>query len=76
MVSRNKKDSTPKIVWPDSPAYHIPIDNDFRDFWARTKLPATETEIRGELEKAGIVPTSQVKEVKKMDMKKKERRQG
>lgn len=66
LVTRQTKDNAPKMVWPNSPSYHVHIDDDFRDFWNKTKLPATETEIRNELEKAGIVPTSQVKEVKKL----------
>lgn len=70
LVTRQTKDNAPKMVWPNSPSYHVHIDDDFREFWNKTKLPATETEIRNELEKAGIVPTSQVKEVKKMGGKK------
>lgn len=65
LVTRQTKDNAPKMVWPNSPSYHVHIDDDFREFWNKTKLPPTETEIRSELEKAGIVPTSQVKEVKK-----------
>lgn len=74
--SSQKKDNTPKAVYADSPSYHIHIDSDFKDFWAKTKLPATEAEVRAELEKAGITPTSQVKEVKKVDMKKKDRKRA
>lgn len=70
LVTRQTKDNAPKMVWPNSPSYHVHIDDDFREFWNKTKLPATETEIRNELEKAGIVPTSQVKEVKKLGQRK------
>lgn len=70
LVTRQTKDNAPKMVWQNSPSYHVHIDDDFREFWNKTKLPASETEIRNELEKAGIVPTSQVKEVKKMGGKK------
>lgn len=74
LVIRHKKDNAPRTVWPDSPAYHVHIDNDFREFWMKTKLPATETEIRSELEKAGITPTSSVKEIKKVDNRKRDRK--
>ncbi|KJX93485.1 transcription initiation factor IIE beta subunit (TFIIE-BETA) like protein [Zymoseptoria brevis] len=74
LVTRLTKDNTPKMVWPDSPSYHVHIDDDFREFWNKTKLPPTETEIRTELEKAGLTPTSQVKETKKTDNKKKDRK--
>ena len=72
LITRNKKDNTPRSVFPDSPNYHIlhpatnlpqKVDADFVDQWAKTRLPASEAEIRTELEKAGLVPTSQVKEV-------------
>lgn len=74
LVIRNKKDDTPKMVWFDSPTYHISIDSDFADFWNKTKLPSTENEIRNELEKAGLTCTSQVKEIKKLEIKKDRKR--
>ena len=74
LVTRLKKDNTPRMVWADSPSYHIHVDTDFVDFWTKTKLPATETEIRNELEKAGITPTSQIKETRNDNMKKKDRK--
>ncbi|CAK4030357.1 Transcription initiation factor IIE subunit beta [Lecanosticta acicola] len=69
-----KKDNTPKTVFADSPGYHLQIDQDFKDFWAKTKLPASEGEVRAELDKAGITPTSQVKEMKKNDGRRRERK--
>ncbi|KAF1822373.1 transcription initiation factor IIE, beta subunit [Dissoconium aciculare CBS 342.82] len=74
LVIRNKKDNTPKMVWFDSPTFHVKIDSDFADFWNKTKLPSTEAEIRSELENAGLTSTSQVKEVKMMNMKKDRKR--
>lgn len=80
LATRNKKDGLAKMVWPDSPSYHTHISGDFKEFWMKTKLPVTEGEIRNELEKAGITPTSQVKEIKKEirknDRKKASRRGG
>lgn len=83
LVSRNKKDNTPRMVWTDSPTYHIlnpstqqpqKADADFVEIWSKTKLPAGENDLRIELEKAGLTPTSQVKEVRKMEAKRKEKR--
>lgn len=83
LVARNKKDNAPRTVWPDSPTYHIlnsvtqmpqKVDAEFVEVWAKTKLPASEIEIRNELERAGLVPTSQVKEVKRFEVKRKEKR--
>ena len=84
LVTRNKKDNTPRMVWADSPTYHIldpftqapkhNADADFADIWSKTKLPASEQDIRSELEKAGLTPTSQVREVKGVEGKRKEKR--
>lgn len=85
LVSRNKKDNAPRIVWADSPSYHVAnpvagsqqvgkVDPDFVDYWCKIKLPANENDIRSELERAGLTPTSAVKEVKKVDNSKKNRK--
>lgn len=83
LLATRAKDGTARLVWADSPTYHLlnpatqlpqRADQDFCDFWAKTKLPASEMDVRSELEKAGLTPTSQVKEVRKMDNKKKERK--
>ncbi|KAK4502974.1 hypothetical protein PRZ48_006401 [Zasmidium cellare] len=80
LVTRNKKDNSPKMVYPDSPGLRLKVDQDFKDFWLKTKVPTTDIEIRNELEKAGITPTSQVKEItkgpKKRDRKRPTRRGG
>ncbi|TKA34186.1 hypothetical protein B0A50_00166 [Salinomyces thailandicus] len=85
LVVRNKKDETPKLLYADSPSLHPPnsqnnltvghIDQDFKDFWAKIRLPANENDIRAELERAGITPTSQVKEAKPLGGGKKEKKQ-
>jgi len=84
LVVRNKKDDVPRTVWADSPSYYpvvdptsrkvSKVDMDFVDFWSKTKLPASENEIRAELERARITVTSAVKEVKRMDVKKERKR--
>jgi transcription initiation factor TFIIE subunit beta len=83
LITRWKKDSTARTIYPDSPSYHIlnptsglpqKVDADFVDVWSKTKLPGSEMEIRNELEKAGLTPTSQVREVRRTEGKKKEKR--
>ena len=83
LVTRNKKDGTPKVVYADSPSYHIlnsalqqpqKADTDFIDIWSKTKLPGSEAELRTELERWGLTPSSLVKEPKKVEAKRKEKR--
>ncbi|GAB7350485.1 hypothetical protein MBLNU459_g1078t1 [Dothideomycetes sp. NU459] len=62
LVTRNKKDNSPKMVWPNDPSLAQHIDQDFQDYWHKIKLPANPSDLRAELEKAGLTPTSQVKE--------------
>lgn len=74
LLLRQKKDNAPKTVYPDSATFYVHMDDDFVDFWSKCKLPASEAELRTELEKANLTPTSQVKEVKKGNMHKKEKK--
>ncbi|KXL48805.1 hypothetical protein M433DRAFT_164252 [Acidomyces richmondensis BFW] len=99
LLLRNKKDGTPRTVWPDSPAYHIlsvppkasgtssltadetpPVplvkqaDDDFKEKWAKIRLPANENDLRLELERANLTPTSVVREVRTVEVKKRERK--
>ncbi|KAJ9618708.1 hypothetical protein H2203_008912 [Taxawa tesnikishii (nom. ined.)] len=66
LVTRNKKDNTPKMVWPDDPSLKVHVDEDFQNFWSKIKLPANPSDLRTELEKAGLTPTSKVKEIVKV----------
>lgn len=100
LLLRNKKDGTPRTVWPDSPAYHIlsaplkaggtsssssadeipppPLvkqaDDDFKEKWAKIRLPTHENDLRLELERANLTPTSAVREVRTVEVKKRERK--
>ena len=83
LVTRIKKDNSPRMVWADSPSYHIlnsatqapmKADADFVELWAKTKLPGSEAELRSELEKAGLTPSSQVKEVRRVEGGRREKR--
>ena len=74
LVTHNKKDNTPKMVWINDPSLVIYIEDDFQSYWSKTKLPSNPSDMRHELEKAGLTPTSQVKEIVKVVPQKKEKR--
>lgn len=74
LLVRAKKDNAPKTVYSDSPVFYVHMDDDFCEFWSKCKLPASEAELRAELEKANLTATSQVKEVKKGNMGRREKR--
>ncbi|KZZ93009.1 transcription initiation factor IIE subunit beta [Ascosphaera apis ARSEF 7405] len=63
LVTRNKKEDFPKMVWPNDPSLIIHFDPEFKQIWEKTKIPDPDTVIE-ELEKAGITPTNKNKVVK------------
>ncbi|EEP80550.1 conserved hypothetical protein [Uncinocarpus reesii 1704] len=80
LVTRNKKDDHPRMVWANDPSLVHPFDTEFRQIWEKVKIPDQQT-VADELEKAGITPTSKHKAVKqrpKVEQKKvkKPRRSG
>lgn len=80
LVTRNKKDNSAKMVWPNDPSLAQHVDSDFRELWHKIELPPNPNDLRAELIKAGLTPTSQVVEKKqnadKKEKKKKVRRGG
>ncbi|EFW21334.1 hypothetical protein D8B26_001546 [Coccidioides posadasii str. Silveira] len=80
LVTRNKKDDHPRMVWANDPTLIHQFDAEFRQIWEKVKIPDQQT-VAEELEKAGITPTSKHKPVKqrpKIEQKKvkKPRRSG
>ncbi|KAL1956277.1 hypothetical protein VTO42DRAFT_7450 [Malbranchea cinnamomea] len=80
LVTRNKKDDHPKMIWANDPSLMHHFDPEFRQIWERIKIPDSKT-VAEELEKAGITPTSKYKDIKarpKVEQKKvkKPRRSG
>ena len=63
LVLRSRKDDKAKMVWLDDPSLSHPIDAEFRDMWAKIKLPDPE-KTAAELELNGLVPTSKSKKLK------------
>ncbi|PNS21169.1 hypothetical protein CAC42_3507 [Sphaceloma murrayae] len=74
LVTHNKKDNSPKMVWINDKSLTISVDDDFKQFWTNLRLPTNDSDIRSELERAGITPTSQVKDTIKLGPQKKEKR--
>ncbi|TKX18277.1 transcription initiation factor IIE subunit beta [Elsinoe australis] len=74
LVTHNKKDNSPKMVWLNDTSLTISVDDDFKQFWTNLRLPTNDSDMRSELERAGLTPTSQVKEAIKLGPQKKEKR--
>ena len=75
LVTRNKKDNSPKMVWPNDPTLIHEPDNEFKNLWHDLQNPGQSEDLRNELLAFGLTPTSQVKQVAKgpSDMKKKKK---
>jgi len=80
LVTRNKKDNHPKMIWANDPSLMHHFDDEFRQIWEKSKIP-DQQQVVEELEKAGMIPTNKHKVVKprpKIEQKKtkKPRRTG
>ncbi|KAJ5621768.1 transcription initiation factor TFIIE [Penicillium herquei] len=80
LVTRNKKDDHPKMIWANDPSLIQRFDDEFKQIWDKIKIPDAQA-VKEALEKAGITPTNKNKVVKarpKMETKKtkKPRRSG
>lgn len=78
LVTRNKKDNHPRMVWANDPTLTAPLDTEFRDVWVQIPLPNVEETIR-ELKRmnhkpAGELPTQD--SAVKVEKKKKKARRG
>ena len=63
LVTRNKKDSHAKMVWPNDPTLSFPVDEEFQSIWHKVKLPEPE-QLANELERAGLQPANKSRGVK------------
>jgi len=63
LVTRNKKDNTAKMVWPNDPSLQHDVDEEFRELWYKVKPPVEIADLRAQLVEFGLTPTSQVKAV-------------
>lgn len=59
IVLRNKKDSTPRVIFADDPSLHAPLDQDFVNLWMGIQLPQKDDLIRA-LIQARRTPAGQV----------------
>ena len=46
LVTRNKKDNHPRMVWLDDPTLQAPLDQEFKDIWNTIPLPSVEDTIK------------------------------
>lgn len=79
LVTRHKKDGTPRMVWQNDPSLAHDVDLEFRDLWHKIPAPSGLADLRSALVGFGLTPTSQVKAapvVKKMEKKKRAPRRG
>lgn len=74
LVTRNKKDGHPRMVWPNDPSLIAPLDQEFKDLWAQISLPLPDDVIKelirmnhtptGELQKADLAARPEKKKKK------------
>ncbi|KAI9789257.1 MAG: hypothetical protein M1816_006266 [Peltula sp. TS41687] len=57
LVTRNKKDNHPRMVWANDPSLAQHVDAEFQSLWFKVTLPAKE-DLPREMEKLGLKPTS------------------
>ncbi|KAJ5296050.1 hypothetical protein PENANT_c021G01668 [Penicillium antarcticum] len=62
LVTRNKKDDHPKMVWANDPSLIEHFDVEFKEIWYKIRVPDAAA-VKEELEKAGITPTNKNKVV-------------
>ena len=78
LVSRQKKDDHPRMVWANDPSLHAPLDAEFKEIWEHISLPQQEDIIK-ELKREKLNPAGQVTVAKvatPTDKKKKKVRRG
>lgn len=46
LVTRNRKDNHPRMVWLDDPTLQAPLDQEFKDLWNQIPLPSIEDTIK------------------------------
>lgn len=77
LVLRNKKDNSPRTVWPNLAGPVGTVDKMFVNLWQEAKVPSTN-DLPGTLESAGLKPSSvdpsKVKVIKKKESDQKRRR--
>jgi len=78
LVTRNKKDNHPRMVWANDPTLVAPLDKEFKDIWNQIPLPSIEDTIK-ELRKMDHKSTGEPAKPEvpvKVEKKKKKTRRG
>ena len=79
VITRHKKDGSPRMIWANDPTLSLHVDNEFKDLWHRITIPIGGGELRNELLAFGLTPTSLVKApvvAKEKEKKKRAPRRG
>lgn len=65
LVTRNRKDNHPRMVWIDDPTLNAPLDEEFKKIWENVQV-LQHKEVIPILEKEGFHPAGTVAEPKKV----------
>lgn len=79
LVTRNKKDNHPRMVWADDPTLIAPIDGEYKELWEQIPVPEKHDDVIKALTLAGFKPAGTVSAPKaagKVEKKKKVVRRG
>ena len=79
LVTRNKKDNHPRMVWADDPTLHIQIDGEYKELWEMIPVSEKHDDVIKKLLAAQHKPAGTVAEPKKivpMAKQKKKPRRG
>jgi transcription initiation factor TFIIE subunit beta len=78
LVTRNKKDNHPRMVWIDDPTLWLTIDGEYKEIWENIPVPEKPDDVIQALKAAGFKPAGTVSKpvVKKVEKGKKKVRRG
>ena len=79
LVTRNKKDNHPRMVWADDPTLIARVDGEYKELWDTIPVPEKHDDVIKELVKEGYKPAGTVsapKAARKIEKQKKKTRRG
>lgn len=78
LVTRNKKDNHPRMVWIDDATLWLTVDGEYKDIWENIPVPEKPDDVIQALKSAGFKPAGTVSQpkTKKVEKSKKKVRRG
>ena len=64
LVTRNKKDNHPRMIWVNDPSLSHTIDGEFQNIWKNITLPEPKS-LADDLERVGLTPANKSRNLKK-----------